>query len=206
MQENGESRSQSPSWGLSVVSIKTLGVAAAFGLAALAMVVAGLTLPIPGTGVVTDPREIFTTTGAALTGPVGGVLIGVLAGVREPGGVVIASLIAHVSGGLWMGLAYKMLVHRFLRVPFSFIGWVFLVLAYYYVFVIPGFVLGQAVFYSDGFIDSYGLGTSLFRAYTILGWGATTPGWGALPEAVLTALVTTLAFIALPRRNRRPLW
>lgn len=199
MQENAETRSQSPSSGLTVVSVRTLGISTVFGLAALAVVAAGLTLPIPGTGVVTDPREIFATMGAGLTGPVGGVLIGVLAGIREPGGVVIASLIAHVSGGLWMGLAYKMLVQRFLRVPFTFFGWVFLVLAYYYVFVIPGFVIGQSVFYSDGFTESYGAGTSLLRAYTIL-------GWGAFPEAVLTTLVTTLALIALPRRNRRPLW
>ena len=199
MHENAETRSQSPSSGLTVVSVRTLGISTVFGLAALAVVAAGLTLPIPGTGVVTDPREIFATMGAGLTGPVGGVLIGVLAGIREPGGVVIASLIAHVSGGLWMGLAYKMLVQRFLRVPFTFFGWVFLVLAYYYVFVIPGFVIGQSVFYSDGFTESYGAGTSLLRAYTIL-------GWGAFPEAVLTTLVTTLALIALPRRNRRPLW
>ena len=80
-------------------------MAAVFGAAALAIVVAGLTIPIPGTGVVTDPREIFTTTGAALTGPFGGVIIGILAGIREPGGIVLASLLAHISGGLWMGLS-----------------------------------------------------------------------------------------------------
>ena len=189
-----------------MVSVRILAVSAAFGLAALAVVLAGLTLPIPGTGVVTDPRELFTTTGAALTGPVGGVLIGVLAGIREPTGGVFASILAHVSGGLWMGFAYKSLVHRSLRVPYSFLGWAFLVLVYYYVFVIPGFVIGQAVFYPGSFIESGGGGPSLLRAYTILGWGANAPGLGALPEALLTALVTTLALIALPRGNRRPLW
>ena len=174
-------------------------VALVFGLAALVLVIAVLTIPIPGTGVVTDPREIFTTTGAALTGPVGGVLIGVLAGIREPGGVIYASLLAHIAGALWMGLAYKKLVYRHLDMPVICVGWIVLVLVYYYAFVIPGFVIGQSLFYPQGFIESYGAGTSLARAYAIL-------GLGALPEALLTTLVTTLVFIALPRRLRRPLW
>jgi hypothetical protein len=190
---------QSLAKGLSLTLARTLLPATAFGLAALAIVGAGLTIPIPGTGVVTDPREIFTTIGAGLTGPLGGIVIGILAGIGEPGGIMLASLLAHVSGGLWMGFSYKTLVHKPLKMPASLIGWVFLVLAYYYVFVVPGFVIGQALFYPEGFIDAYGAGTSLILAYTIL-------GWGALPEALLTALVTSLVFVALPIRYRRPLW
>ena len=134
-----------------------------------------------------------------MTGPLGGIVIGILAGIGEPGGLMLASLLAHVSGALWMGFTYKTLVHNPLKMPASLIGWVFLVLAYYYVFVVPGFVIGQALFYPEGFIEAYGAGTSLMRAYTIL-------GWGALPEALLTALVTSLVFVALPVRYRRPLW
>lgn len=199
MPEDAGIKDQPSPTGLSFFSVKALLVALAFGLAALAVVVAALTIPIRGTNVVTDPREIFTTTGAALTGPLGGVLIGVLAGIREPGGVVYASLLAHIAGGLWMGLAYKKLVYRHLDMPGICGGWIVLVLVYYYVFVIPGFVIGQSLFYPQGFIESYGAGTSLVRAYAIL-------GGGALPEALLTTLVTTLVFIALPRRLRRPLW
>ena len=199
MPEDAGIQDQRPPTGLSFFSVKALLVAFAFGLAALAVVVAGLTIPIPGTGVVTDPREIFASTGSALTGPLGGVLIGVLAGIREPGGVVYASLLAHIAGGLWMGLAYKKLVYRYLDMPGICGGWIVLVLVYYYVFVIPGFVIGQSIFYPQGFTESYGAGTTLARAYAIL-------GRGALPEALLTTLVTTLVFIALPRRYRRPLW
>jgi len=54
-----------------VLTARQVGVAAAFGGAALALVLAGVTIPIPGTPVVTDPREIFTTIGASLTGPMG---------------------------------------------------------------------------------------------------------------------------------------
>ena len=199
MPEDAGIQDQRPPTGLSFFSVKALLVAFAFGLAALAVVVAGLTIPIRGTNVVTDPREIFASTGAALTGPLGGVLIGVLAGIREPGGVVYASLLAHIAGGLWMGLAYKKLVYRHLDMPGICGGWIVLVLVYYYVFVIPGFVIGQSLFYPQGFIDSYGAGTSLAGAYAIL-------GGGALPEALLTTLVTTLVFIASPRRLRSPLW
>ncbi len=199
MEENVNPQDQSRAKWLSLSLVRMLLPATAFGLAALAIVGAGLTIPIPGTGVVTDPREIFTTTGAALTGPLGGIVIGILAGIGEPGGLMLASLLAHVSGGLWLGFSYKTLVHNPLKMPASLVGWVFLVLTYYYVFVVPGFVIGQALFYPEGFIEAYGVGTSLIRAYTIL-------GRGALPEAFLTALVTSLIFVALPMRYRRPLW
>ena len=174
-------------------------MAAAFGVAAFAIVEAGLIIPIPGSGVVTDPREIFTTLGASFTGPVGGIVIGLLAGFREPGGIAIASLLAHVSGGLWMGLSYKLLLYNHLEMPFLLAGWVLLVFIYYYVFAAPGFVIGQAIFYHEGFLDSYGAEASLVDAYSIL-------ARGVLPEAILTAVVTTLVIVALPRRHRRPLW
>ena len=187
-------------------SAKILVVATVFGAAALAIVVAGLTIPIPGTGVVTDPREIFTTPGAGLTGPFGGIVVGVLAGIREPGGIALASILAHVSGGLWMGFSYKKLVHQHTQMPLSILGWAAIVLLYYYVFVVPGFVIGLELFYPDVYAEEYGEGASLIRAYGELGVGYGERGAGALPEALLTALITTLAFLALPRRHRRPLW
>jgi hypothetical protein len=60
---------RSLSWDQARTHARTLGVATVFGLAALAIVAADFHLPIPGSEVVTDPREIFTTLGAALTGP-----------------------------------------------------------------------------------------------------------------------------------------
>jgi LytS/YehU family sensor histidine kinase len=75
----------------SLISRTALIVAAVFGVAALLVVIAGLHVPIPGTEVVTDPRELFTTLGSGLTGPVGALLIGILAGIMEPGGLAPAS-------------------------------------------------------------------------------------------------------------------
>ena len=42
--------------GRPMLSARQIGIAAAFGGAALAVVLAGLTIPIPGTPVVTNPR------------------------------------------------------------------------------------------------------------------------------------------------------
>ena len=72
MQCKIDSKEQRPSNGIIFQLTRTLSIATAFGLAALAIVEAEFTIPIVGTGVVTDPREIFTVIGASLTGPLGG--------------------------------------------------------------------------------------------------------------------------------------
>ncbi len=186
-----------PQRGFALISLRVVLTAIIFGSLALAIVLAGLNIPIPGTGVVTDPRELFTTVGAGLTGPVGGLLVGALAGIGEawigePGSrIPMASLLAHLTGGLWMGITYKKLVHERLKMPWMLLGWVGLVLVYYYAFAVPGFVVGQALFYGEN--------APLLDAYILL-------GKGALPEALLTTAITSLAILALPRKYRRPLW
>ena len=132
-----------------LLSARQIGVAAAFGGAALAIVLAGITIPIPGTPVVTDPREIFTTTGASLTGPVGGIVIGILAGIAEPG-IPLASLLAHIVGGVVNGFVYKNLSWRFRQNNVTRLAlWAVQVLFYYYIVVVPLFVVGLVVFYPD---------------------------------------------------------
>ncbi len=187
------------------ISAKVIAVSLAFGGVALVIVLAELFVPIPGTGVVTDPREIFTTLGAAITGPVGGLIIGVLAGIGEAfigaptERIPFASLLAHVAGGLWMGWAYKKLVFNRLQMPTLVLGWAALVAVFYFAFAIPGFVIGQLVFYPEQYAVFYGEGASLVEAYLTL-------AQGAVPEALLATLITSLVIVALPRRYRRPLW
>ena len=176
-----------------LLSARQIGVAAAFGGAALAIVLAGITIPIPGTPVVTDPREIFTTTGASLTGPVGGIVIGILAGIAEPG-IPLASLLAHIVGGIYNGFVYKNLSWRFRENNVARLAlWAVQVLGYYIVVVVPLFVVGLVVFYPD---PEYGGFIALLGALEA----------GALPEAILTTTVTTIIMAALPERYRRPLW
>ena len=90
--------------------------------------------------------------------------------------------------------------------PLSILGWVAIVLVCYYAFAVPDFVIGQELFFPAVFAVWYGDGeeASLIRVYGELGIGYGEPGAGVLPEALLTTLITTLAFLALP--HRRPLW
>lgn len=176
-----------------VLTARQVGVAAAFGGAALALVLAGVTIPIPGTPVVTDPREIFTTIGASLTGPVGGIVIGLLAGIAEPG-IPLASLLAHIVGGVFNGLVYKHFSWRFHNNKVaSLAAWVVQIVLYYVAIVIPLFAVGLAVFYPD---PQYGGFLPFLGALEV----------GAMPEMLVTTVVTTIIMAALPERFRRPLW
>lgn len=172
---------------------RQIGIAAAFGGAALAVVLAGLTIPIPGTVVVTDPRENFTTIGSALTGPIGGLVIGFLAGIAEPG-IPWASLLAHIVGCVYMGLAYKFVYNRFTARWTRLVSWAILVLIYYFVFVVPLFVLGIWIFYPAE------TGGEAFLALLA------TLATGAIPEATLTTAFTTIIMGILPERFKRPVW
>ena len=165
-------------------------VAFVFGLVVLTIVLAGFTVPIPGTGVVTDPREIFVTIGAALTGPLGALVIGLFAGIAEPGGIPLASLLGHIAGALWMAFAYKKFVYERLHMPVRLLGWIALVIIYYYVLVVPGFAIGLVAFYGEP--DFLGIYMALAK--------------GVIAEVLITTTVTALVLVALPQKYHRPLW
>ena len=166
-------------------------VALLFGGSAFAIVAAGFAIQIPGASVVTDPRGIFVTIGSALTGPVGGILIGVMAGIAEPAAPA-PSIVAHVAGGLWLGFSYRRIICDHLQMPAALLIWAPFVLVYYYAFVIPGFVLGGLVVGTPEAASPIAYYLTLAR--------------GVLPEALITTVVTTVVLAALPRRCRRPLW
>jgi hypothetical protein len=67
---------------------------------------------------------------------------------------------------------------------------VVLVIIYYYVFVIPGFVIGLTAFYGEK--DAIGLFVALAK--------------GVIVEISITTIVTTLVLLALPPKYHRPLW
>jgi len=172
------------------INMTTLIVALAFGLVALGIVLVGFIIPIPGTTIVTDPREIFVTLGSALSGPIGALIIGFLAGIAEPGGIPLASLLGHTAGALWMAFAYKKLVYERFEMPRRLLAWALSIVVYYYVFVVPGFVIGLTLFYGE--TDPI----SLYKALAI----------GVITETVIATVVTSLVWVALPRAYHKPLW
>ena len=178
--------------------LKTLAIALPFGLAAFICVYGGLTAFIAGTGVITDPREIFVTLGAALTGPVGAVLIGVLAGSYDPvPGLYPVTIAMHVAGALWMAFAYKKLVFEKLSSWLFFPAWIGLIAVYYFAFILPVMVFGTSLF-PDLFAGVFPDGTpgqALLDLYISL--------W---PEVTLTSLITAVFLALIPKKSRKPLW
>lgn len=171
--------------------IKALIMGLFFGAVALLIVLAEIHFPIPGVNVVTDPRESFTTVGAAFSGPIGGIIIGIFAGIAEPGGIALASLLAHITGAVFMGFVYKKIIYARLKGFLRFLGWIGAVLIYYYVFAITGFAVGLSIFYKDP--------TPILQSYASL-------AKGVIPELILTCIVTSLVWFALPKKYRKPLW
>jgi len=176
-----------------------LFVVVGFSAAAFLVRWAGLTIPVIGTDINIDPREIFVTLGAAVTGPVGGLVIGFCSGLPA---VTVSlgssSLIAHSVSGLLFGFLYKP-VHQRWHMPLLLLGWVGLVAAYYYIFLIPTFLATISLADPGGIANLFGLDLSFSQAYRTL-------GQVAFPEAVVTFIITSIILIALPEKYRRPRW
>ena len=176
-------------------------VALVFGGAAFSVMAADLMIPVYGETIRIDPRELFVTLGSALTGPIGGLMIGFMAQTWFTSGGLsfrIMSIIIHIAGGLWMGISYKKLVYKKLKMPWLLLGWGGLITIYYFVMLFFIFTAGSRLlfpaFYSQIFAK-----LSLIQAY----WGLMT---SALPEFILTLVITTTIIIILPPKYRRPLW
>lgn len=171
--------------------LKILIVSIGFGAAALLVVAARISVPIPGTAYLTDPREIFTSIGSALGGPFGALIIGALAGIAVPGDIALASVVAHITGCLVIALSYRFLVFPRRRFVIFHLTWIGTIVIYYYAALIPVFVAGLKLINRDP--DEY---TIIYMRLA----------QGAFPEAILTSIVTALILIALPKKSRKPLW
>lgn len=171
-------------WGLSIAAVT--------GLVAFTLVFLQITVPIPGTNVVTDPREVAVILGAAISGPVGAILVGVLAGIAVPDGNALASIVSHVLAGIMITLVYRSLTQVLRRSTFRFaILWGLSVAAYFYVVLMPSFILTHNLYHPEPY-DFWPVYATIAR--------------GALGEAILTVTISTAVMVVLPRRYRRPLW
>ena len=178
---------------------KNIPIAVLFGLSAIVVVLADIHFTIPGTNIITDPREVFVIFGAALTGPIGAVIIGFLSSLYDPTpGLNYYIILQHIIGAVFIGVVYKKYIYTKLKMPVMILGWIAAILLYYYVLYIPLYFFVD-LFYPDLFLtitsnhhDALG---SLLVIYK---------GW--IPEVMFTAVITSLILIALPSQYRQPLW
>ncbi|MBN1370940.1 MAG: hypothetical protein JW987_03190 [Anaerolineaceae bacterium] len=168
-------------------------VAGGAGLIALALVILKITIPIPGTDIVTDLREVLVTLGAALSGPVGSLLVGILAGFgEEQRDTVLASIVTHVVSGAVLAVIYLQLFKVLRKSTFRFaVLWILSIAVYYFGLLIPTYFLTYNLYHAEKipFGPAY---AEIARALTV--------------EFIMTAVLTTALLVLLPRRYRRPLW
>lgn len=157
-----------------------------------------LVLRLPGTELVSDPREIFITIGAAITGPFVGAFIAALPNIASglPPGAAIADGLGHVLGAVWFGLAYRYFI--FDRRPYAvkYLLWA-ISLAVYYIIVIA---FGMAFF--SLWPEDYAWALGDIEVFQAIGISLRY----IIPEAVFTFVVTALLLSIPPVKYRRPLW
>lgn len=189
VKQNGERAPHKPfQW----VTGSGLLFAAFCGLIALVLVALEVTVPIPGTEFVSDPRELLVTLGSAISGPVGALIIGILAGAADTKETVLPSIVAHVVAGLFLAIAYR----TWTKLPgistfrLAFL-WMMSIVVYYFGILMPAFFITYRLTLPEPF-DFWQVYIGVAR--------------GGIGEIVLIAFITTVVLVLLPRRYRQPLW
>ena len=183
-----------------LVSRPVIISALAFGATGWMTLKAGIFIPIIGTEVYADLHELFITLGSALSGPIGGVVTALIADSARPASdFKPVAMIAHLVGGLWMGVAYKTLVYRRLKMPALLAGWFGLMLVYYYLILAPSVLVMVALGFSPAEFAHPMETATLWQLYT----NAVRLG---TPEVLTISVITTIVIAALPPKYRQPLW
>ena len=181
----------------SLLDRRAFAVALGFGLAAFLTVSAGLSVPVPGTGIMIDLREVFVALGGALAGPFWGALVGLLAGLSNPVPQVFGyAVVQHVINGVFMGAAYWYVVRRF-RMPALLLAWMFLIVAYYLTSLPGMYVLAST---NPSLVAEIIGRQSTPWDFIVLSFRS------VVPEFLFTLITTTGVLAVLPRQYRRPLW
>jgi LytS/YehU family sensor histidine kinase len=175
--------------------LRLLVVSVLFGLIGLLMIWAKLFIVIPGFKAITDARSVFVLLGAALTGPVGGVITGAISALADPPAETRWFSVAnHAATAMFIGWAYVKFVVPRRSMTSRLLSWAMLVTVFYFVLPIIGLYF---VYLVDPqlFVGLVPPNVTIGEAYLQL-----TNAW--LPEYVLTLLVTSAAD-ALPNLGRR---
>jgi PAS domain S-box-containing protein len=170
-----------------------------FGLLAFFVIYADMHFAIPGTTILTDPREFFVLIGSALSGPIGAGIIGLLSSIYDPTPELrLYIILQHAFGAILISILYKKYIYEKLLMPAFILGWVTLIFIYYYILYIPGYFITYFLFPNIYNVIT-GSNPNPIAALQII-----FNGW--IFEFLFTSLITTLFFIALPQRFRIPLW
>ena len=179
--------------------LKSLLAGAIFGLAGLLVIVSDLYVLVPGTNLKSDAREIFVLLGAALTGPFGGALAGLVSTLMEPPPESQWSyMVGHVLTAMVVGWLYARYIATRSRKTTRALAWMLLVFAYYFVLSVAVLnilsFLAPSVFHFS--ISSHG---SFLEDYALL-----LRSW--FPEFFLTCIITSIVLLILPWRYQSLEW
>jgi PAS domain S-box-containing protein len=178
---------------------KSLSASVVCGLTAHLMLVSEVYIRIPGTQILTDPREIVVSLGAALSGPVGAIILGIFSGLYHAVPEFrIYVIMGHIVAAVAVGILYKMWLYERFRMPSMLFGWAILLLVYYGLvlsIIALTMQLTDHQLYVRMLGAPAGFGAELLKLYEAV-----------IPEFILTLVITSFVFIALPSRYRRPLW
>jgi hypothetical protein len=173
-------------FGLFVVMVDSAGFIVSFGVNA------------NGEERISDTREIFNTFSAALGGPLAVLVSQVIKWFFNPGLAAFSAnyrvgfgFIVHGLAGLWMVFAHKFIYERIKSQVFASLAWIGSLLVYYYLILIPFFAVWIKLM-----MDS---SANIITEYVII-------ASGTYIEFGFTAVITTLAWLALPKRFHAPLW
>ncbi|MGA2790635.1 MAG: hypothetical protein ABSF00_07695 [Candidatus Bathyarchaeia archaeon] len=175
-------------WYLSSIQI---GLAAAFGAAALAIVLGGLMFPLGPGGLVVDPRMPFAFVGAALTGPIGAIIVGFLAGV---GRIPVFNIPFHVIGEVvFFGIGYKY-VYKWTKGDLKkiILGFNLLTLPYYFLWE----TIYWPVVVANFMTKNPSMVIPLYFSYLP----------GMMVEMVAAMVIQSVILTVLPAKYRRPQW
>ena len=175
-----------------------------FGLLAGIATVTGLSFITPG---ITDNAIGFYVTlfllSAALGGPLAGaiapaemVIISALFGPPEMKDIITipavfwSNLLALGTTMALVGFAYRLIFER-LKMPARLLAWAGIIIAYYFI-SIPASIIPQYYLLGDPPSEILPAVLGAYKTY--------------IPQAIFDICFTSLVFIALPARYRRPLW
>jgi len=168
------------------VSARQFAAALVFGILAALTLFSGLFVPL-GHGLMAEPSEVFVTLGAALSGPFGGLVVGLLQGVvYAPERNIPSHMLAGFLWGAWYAVLFSWSQGkgRWARAAL----WAASIPVYYYVLLLPLHLL----------IASATLGVPFIPLFA-------ETAQGIFPEVVFTLLVTSLVIAVLPERWAAPL-